>query len=259
MMIPKKYLKYIAYISMFIDHLAIMLNGQTLISSHVYLIMRGFGRLAFPLFLFFLVQGAAHTQSVQKYIGRIAALAIISEIPYDTYFYKGFPDWSHQNIYFELLICLLLIVLLNRFMKDSDSWPIYFAFFTMIMCVPPYLLHFSYGYKGVIATAFMYLAFREKTHEDLSTDLNGDLISVNKHRVLEIVYMCLACLALTYKSATYQYVGLLVVPLIFLCSNEHIKQSKAMQAAFYLFYPVHLVVLILIKSLLTMQNGFFGV
>lgn len=51
-LISQRTLKYIAYISMVMDHLGIMLNRHELISGEVYAIMRGVGRLAFPLFLF---------------------------------------------------------------------------------------------------------------------------------------------------------------------------------------------------------------
>ena len=330
--VPYSVLKYIAYISMFIDHLAVLLNRNHLVDGNLYWVMRGIGRLAFPLFLFFLVVGVKHTKSKTQYLGRLAALAIVSEVPYDLYFYKGFPNWDHQNIFFELFVCLLLLVLFEGFLpcnKGSNScavkpWsdvasinqsselgradpladkaeimhefephlsklhsdkteidfcPAYIVLLTAIMCAPAYFLHFSYGYKGVIATAFLYKFYqaRERQHQkqyqrnrfrnknQYQSSFHSSLHPVaksdsslisesgavqSKDFILQLVYLCLACAALIIKSTKIQYACFAVIPLVLFSKSTRQSRSKALQIALYLFYPTHILILYAIEKAL---------
>lgn len=77
-------LKYIAFASMFIDHVnkAILypnINGRTsLVISDLFDII---GRIAFPIFMFLLVEGYFKTKNRWKYLGYLVVFGIISEIP----------------------------------------------------------------------------------------------------------------------------------------------------------------------------------
>ena len=90
-------LKIIAMITMLIDHIGatIVLQlvqrnsdnfdafGNVRITGMVilYYVLRGIGRLAFPIFL--LLEGFQYTHNRFLYIGRLLLFAIISEIPFD--------------------------------------------------------------------------------------------------------------------------------------------------------------------------------
>lgn len=87
------WLKIIAIATMLIDHI-----GQLLFLNHKYIvtkfsisydvlnnvldIMRGIGRLAFPIFAFLLVVGFTHTHNRKKYFSNLLIFGIISQIPY---------------------------------------------------------------------------------------------------------------------------------------------------------------------------------
>lgn len=67
------------------------------------------GRIAFPIFAFMTVEGYFHTKDVKKYIKRLFAFALISEIPFNLMM-SGVPIYPmHQNVLWSFLIALLLI------------------------------------------------------------------------------------------------------------------------------------------------------
>lgn len=116
-------LKLFAIITMLIDH-----TGATVIRAilqhpditydaalkatwqSIYSMSRSIGRFAFPVFCFLLVEGFLHTRNVYKYAGRMFLFALISEIPFDIALKSGWYDPSKQNVYFTLLIGLLVLI-----------------------------------------------------------------------------------------------------------------------------------------------------
>ena len=97
-------LKIIALISMSIDHIgSVFLDNNELLHF--------FGRIAFPVFGFLLVEGFNHTKDdkkrFHKYLFRILFIALITEPLYDKLFYGTFIYVDNQNILFTLFTALL--------------------------------------------------------------------------------------------------------------------------------------------------------
>ena len=123
-------LKLIAIITMVIDH-----TGAIFFPDQMWL--RAIGRIAFPIFVFLLVEGLFNTSNIKKYLTRLGIFALISEIPFDMAFYKArfgvdfLTDLKgatqdmqildlfirrlikHQNIFFTLFLGLLAIYLMK--------------------------------------------------------------------------------------------------------------------------------------------------
>lgn len=77
-------LKWIAVVTMIIDHFAVAVYPQFASYEYsVYYIMRKVGRIAFPIYCFLLVEGFFHTKNVAKYLRNCILFAILSEIPFD--------------------------------------------------------------------------------------------------------------------------------------------------------------------------------
>lgn len=129
--VPGSTIKLVALISMFIDHLGACVIGDYLVSSGaedminttdltewfpqyggiaiVYVLMRLIGRLAFPLFIFLLVEGFEHTHSKAKYALRLFLFALISEIPFNIAVENNLTDISYQNVFFTLFLGFLFL------------------------------------------------------------------------------------------------------------------------------------------------------
>ena len=130
-------LKIIAMITMLIDHIGatIVLQlvqrnsdnfdafGNVRMTGMVilYYVLRGIGRLAFPIFIFLLLEGFQYTHNRFLYIGRLLLFAIISEIPFDlavnlstNSILKGHVlEFTSQNVFFTLAIGMIVLTVLE--------------------------------------------------------------------------------------------------------------------------------------------------
>jgi len=122
-------LKMIAVITMFIDHIGYLFLGRGVIpqlrgmqlpcdSWYVcYQCLRTIGRVAFPIYAFLLVEGFTHTRDWKKYARNLGIFALISEVPFNLMAKSQVFDSSVQNVYFTLLIGLLMLKLMNLIEK----------------------------------------------------------------------------------------------------------------------------------------------
>ena len=99
-------LKIIAMISMVFDHVGDMFFPGVMWPRMI-------GRLAMPIFSFFIAEGFAHTRDKKKYLGRLGLFALISEIPFDLAF-DGRLGLGHQNIMLTFFLAGLALMLFDR-------------------------------------------------------------------------------------------------------------------------------------------------
>ena len=219
------HLKLIAVITMFIDHTALILQDalpvlQTpiLASFTLYYCMRKIGRLAFPLFCFLLTEGFVHTRSRLRYCGNLLAFAIITEIPYNIVHSGKLLYPSAQNVFFTLLLGLLVLWLLETPLKNSYKVLILFPGVVLLS-----FLHISYGRTGVLLVVFLYF--------------------LRQQPILRWL-LCLPFLSGGYAA------WLSFVPISLYNGERGFIRGKVLKYAFYAFYPLHLLLLYGIKLLL---------
>ena len=110
-------LKYIAFISMLIDHvnnalITPFLNGKGFL-LHLSNLFSILGRIAFPIFVFFIVEGFFKTSNRKKYLITLLLFGVISEVPFDMFTSKVFFDPYWNNIMFTLALCLITIWIID--------------------------------------------------------------------------------------------------------------------------------------------------
>lgn len=152
-------LKLIAFAAMVLDHLAAGLpffwrpEMQT-----VYRLMRGIGRLAFPIFCYFIAVGAVKTKNRWQYLLRLGILALLCEAPFDLMGWGRFPVWACQNTIMTLFLGLLAITLfeaaLKRFPQGAGAL---LAPAALLLCLgAAHFLKVDYGVPGVLLTLGFY-------------------------------------------------------------------------------------------------------
>ena len=105
-------MKLLAVASMLIDHTAIFLFPR-FIDVKLYMAMRAVGRFAFPVYAFLIVNGFERSRDVKRYLTRLVAFAVISQIPFvlasDV---NHFPQGSELVVYLgeRWFVCLIFIV-----------------------------------------------------------------------------------------------------------------------------------------------------
>ena len=222
-------LKLIAIITMTIDHIGVVFG------TPFYNLLRAVGRLSFPIFAFLLTEGYVHTRSFSKYFLRLLVLAVISEVIYDYVFFGSFIYRGANNIFFTLALGLLTLFLLDkskglikRYFKDKVDLfiilPITYLLIIVIMGLMGEFLNFSYGMLGILVISFFYL---------FKTNFPLVVISVT--------------LSTLILGEGMQYFSLFSLILIYFYNQKLGKKSKLF---FYLYYPLHILVLGFIKMLM---------
>lgn len=220
------HLKLIAVITMVIDHIAAVLIPQHTVA---YFVMRCIGRISFPIFCFLLVEGCYHTKNVKKYAMRLFLFALISEIPFDFAVY-GTPFYAkHQNIFFTLAIGLVVIASMKfveiKFGQNILAINCLDAVIVMVGCIISNAVLADYSMFGILLIVCFYL-FRG-------------------NKILNFFGL----LAITgYVSGNLiQMFGALSWVFLVGYNGERGKGSKYL---FYVFYPLHLLILGGIKFLI---------
>lgn len=134
-MISRTGLKGLAAASMVVDHVGVVLLPQLWL-------LRCVGRLAFPIYAFFLAQGFRYTKSRARYLARLAGFALLSEIPFDYMVYGQAFVWQGQNVMFTLALALLALACLEK-----GGWWMTGA---VACCLAAEALRTDYGSFGVL-------------------------------------------------------------------------------------------------------------
>ena len=218
-------LKLLAMAAMTLDHVGVSLLPQ-------WAWLRIIGRLAFPIFAFMIAEGCRYTRSKGRYLGLLAAVALVCQAVYFV---------AMESLYQCVLVTFSLSVILIWLTDNAENRPtagnitlaalgVILAFFTAEILpelLPETDFSIDYGFCGIMLPVLIYLGKDQKSR-------------------LLFAGVGLAVLGLRYGGA--QWYGLLALLPLALYSG---KRGKAkLKYLFYIYYPAHLAIIYLIGLIL---------
>jgi hypothetical protein len=205
---------------MVIDHIGKILYPDLLL-------LRIIGRLSFPIFAYLIVLGIESTKKPRKYMVTLLSFAVISQLPYFLAF--GIQPFERLNILFSLFLSAVTIYFYNK--KSL------LAFVPLLLSI---ILPTEGSYYVVLTAVGMKL-----------------LKDTPKLGALALFALNIQFLFIPDLDTQIQILALLAVPLIFLHIKNWLKKEilipenslaySIRKYAFYVFYPLHLALLFLIK------------
>ena len=229
--IPKKYkilsgsvLKCIALFTMIVDHVGLHLlrnSGIVLMYTsagplELFTLMRKVGRLAFPIYCFLLVEGFLHTHDRRKYGLNLLAFALISEIPWNLE-HTGALYCPSQNVFFTLFLGYAGMCCI----EELKERPLEQLISLIALVLVAMNLKADYGIGGFAFILVMYLLWEQKILQ-------------------AIVGTCI-------ESGGWA-AGLAFIPINLYNGQRGFIKGKVMKYLFYAAYPVHIMIIYLIKK-----------
>ena len=240
----KVHLQLIAALAMTIDHLTwILFPGYPV--EPLPIVLHVIGRLAFPIFAFFIAEGYHYTHDKKKYALRLLLFAIISHVPY------MMASLTFQKYSWMSLIPFATGVGIGRFLNQGSVLLSYFIGLMMLFVADSTKL--KQWQKIVIIFLLCALSFPC----DWSCIGSLVVLSIGSNRgqpLKQIIWSLfwVACYAIVYiftLDMVYgfiQFGTLLTVPLLALYNGEKSKLplvNKIMRYFLYAYYPLHLLAL----------------
>ncbi len=224
-------LKIIAAIAMLIDHIGVFFFPFSMLYRQI-------GRLALPIFAFMISEGAVHTRSKLRYFLHIFVLAAACQLVY--FFYNG-------DTYMSILVTFslgLIAVYAWDFAKRlliATEYPVYVRLIGLLPFVAAVAMIYGfnelftvdYGFTGCMLPWFASLLRMPKSAPEKLKRLDRTPIHA--------LTMAAGLMLLVNDFGKIQLWALLALPLLLLYSGK--RGRYKMKYFFYIFYPLHLLVL----------------
>lgn len=234
-------IKYIAVITMTLNHIA---NVVTELSPLLREVMLDIGYFTAVTMCYFLVEGYQHTHSKKKYAQRLFVFALISQIPYQIALER-----LALNMMFTLFICFLILAV-KEYVRQPAMKAL--AITVLILCT-------WYSDWGLTAPVFTLLfAWSGENRKKTALAYGAALLLFcgrNFYTFYMYAYQYIGREALGYAlpRALGTSVGILAsgTVILFLYNREKSPGSgKFGKWFFYVYYPVHLAALALLRMII---------
>lgn len=216
-------LRILAMALMLLDHI-----WATVIPGNDW--MTYLGRLAFPIFAFQTAEGYRHTHDFKGYCRRLLVFGLITEIPFNLMII-GSPIFPfHQNVMFTLLLGLLAC----RAFDQRKYGRLILVYLAAVFTFP------DYNALGVM-TVLIFHVFRNNKPIQLLA-----MIAIH---CFGYEGQVIPLLGGAIEFPVQGFAVLALIP-IWLYNGEKGPGGKAFQYAAYAFYPAHMLLLWLIRTVI---------
>lgn len=219
-------LKGIACVTMLLDHI-----GATMVQGYA---LRIIGRIAFPIFCFLMAEGTFYTKNPRKYGLRLMVGALLSEIPFDLAF-RGKLTWEYQNVMLTLFLGFLTVEIIQKTKFDIVKLLAVSGGFVLAEWA-----NTDYGGFGVLLVVLFSQTRGKLWFQTVLVMMFSWMMNSLKIPVLGMMV------------PIEMFAVFAMIP-IALYSGRKATSSRAVQWGYYLFYPVHLMILVIVRILLRNQ------
>lgn len=217
-------LKNIAIIAMFFDHLFSVFIP---FGTPLWVLLRIPGRVVMPIMCYQIAGGFSYTSNLKKYAGRLLVFAMISHLPYDLYFKENI--WFKTSAMWGLFLGLAALAAVKK-----TNWHIALKIAAVVLlCIMAWPA--DWKYVSVLWVLFFGLFHGRRDLQMLSFALVG----IFGHIIPRIIQ---GGLPYVYEIGIF-----IAVPLLLLYNGKQGKKSKFIKWGFYVFYPLHLILLYIIR------------
>ena len=226
-------LKIIACITMLIDHMGVILFPNLFI-------LRIIGRISFPIFAFLLAEGCFYTRNKLRHFIVISSFAVVMQVV--LYIATKITDFS-IFVHFSIAVGICYIIdFIDEFIRNKK---IIISILTILCCLllissivlidkNTNYFYSNYGLYGIFLPVFMYRVRK---------------YFKNIHMFINILLICIALVLMNhFRAYNYQLYGMFSCVFILLYNGK--KGKYNLKYLFYIFYPLHMVILYAVAMLL---------
>lgn len=230
-------IKYIAMLTMLLNHISTIFMESGSFLSEFFLDIGYFTAITM---CYFLVEGYQYTHSKKAYAIRLLLFALISEVPYCLAFTQdGIIEFEGLNMMFTLLICFGILVVFER---TSDRG-----------------LRFTYVLFSIILSLFCSWAILAPIFTLLFIWSKGSDKKIKLSFIIAMLLFAAFNLAggigrfsvttnILYALGSMVGTGLSGIVIVYLYNGKRMEKGRGFSKwFFYWFYPVHLLILGLIR------------
>lgn len=242
-------IKLIAIIAMTIDHIAwAVYPGYS--TEPGAIVMHIIGRITCPIMCYCIAEGFHYTHDVKKYTLRLLIFALISHVPYmlqSSAFFEfgalalvpfatGGSVMGHilnqTSVMWSLAIGLIMLrVNYSENIKQSVK-----PFLIFLLCIAAFPADWS-----CIASLCVFA---------IGTNRGKPLSQILWSLFFVSFYVLVYCLSMSVTYGLIQFAVLLAIPILAFYNGQRGKNptvNKVMKWVFYIYYPLHLLVIALIR------------
>ena len=238
-------LKIIAAIAMVCDHVGVLIFPEIII-------LRIIGRLSFPIFAYLIAEGAKHTRSKWRHLIVFASFATVIQVFYFIFMPPAKGSLPQMSVLVTFTLSLLIIYALDAFKKaifdpTVSEWKtaltaLLFLGSIVFAVITDRAVDLDYGLPGALLPVFPALFTTPKVDNPPAVFKRLDT------KLVRIGAAILGMIALSLDLGSIQFYCLLSVIPLLLYSEKRGKLK--MKYFFYVFYPLHLVIIFIIAVII---------